>query len=538
MNQATEQFRAIAKAAIDDCLEQDPVGATWLGDHRFDARLPDYSAEAIATFEEKIDQHLTALDAVDDVELLTEDLVDLEILRAHLLKVQFDLTQVQEHKWNPMVWNPGTALHLLESRDFAPRDERRRNLESRAEHIPGFLEQARATLKDMSAIHVETAIAQLQGTLALVDSLNLDQQISDSVSEQIDWLTDGLPLATRSPRLGPELYAGILWHALDDSTDVETLYATAHDHLGLVGDRMRKIAIEYLAHLKIESVGDPVREALDHIATTNVVTNENVLDHVRSAVASARAFTIEHNIVTVPEIDTEVIEMPEIHRGVAVAYCDAPGPLERASVPTFVAVAPTPDDWTPERVFSFYREYNAVQIHDLTIHEAIPGHVLQLAVGNSGTGQSDTRRFGFSGAFVEGWAVYSEEVMINAGYSPQANLASSLAIRLQQLKMQMRMIINTILDIGVHSKDMSEHQAMDLMMQRGYQEEGEAAGKWRRALLTSGQLPTYFVGYLAVKGLAEDLKVMHPDWSLQQIHDLLLSFGSPAPRHVRELVGL
>jgi len=164
--------------------------------------------------------------------------------------------------------------------------------------------------------------------------------------------------------------------------------------------------------------------------------------------------------------------------------------------------------------------------------------VLQLAVGNSGTGQSDTRRFGFSGAFVEGWAVYSEEVMINAGYSPQANLASSLAIRLQQLKMQMRMIINTILDIGVHSKDMSEHQAMDLMMQRGYQEEGEAAGKWRRALLTSGQLPTYFVGYLAVKGLAEDLKVMHPDWSLQQIHDLLLSFGSPAPRHVRELVGL
>jgi uncharacterized protein (DUF885 family) len=538
MNQATEQFRAIAKVAIDDCLEQDPVGATWLGDHRFDSMLPDYSAEAIAAFTEKIDRHLTALDAVDDVELLTEDLVDLEILRAHLLKVQFDLTQVQEHTWNPMVWNPGTALHLLESRDFAPRDERRRNLESRAEEIPGFLEQARATLKDMSAIHVETAIVQLQGTLALVGSLNLDQRISDSVSEQIAWLTDELPLATRSPRLGPELYAGILWHALDDSTDVETLYATAHDHLGLVGDQMRKVAHEYLAHLKIESVGDPVREALDHIATTNVVTNENVLDHVRSAVASARAFTIEHNIVTVPEIDTEVIEMPEIHRGVAVAYCDAPGPLEVASVPTFVAVAPTPVDWTPERALSFYREYNAVQIHDLTIHEAIPGHVLQLAVGNSGTGQSDTRRFGFSGAFVEGWAVYSEEVMINAGYSPQSNPASSLAIRLQQLKMQTRMIINTILDIGVHTKDMSEHQAMDLMMQRGYQEEGEAAGKWRRALLTSGQLPTYFVGYLAVKGLADDLKVMHPDWSLQQIHDLLLSFGSPAPRYVRELVGL
>jgi uncharacterized protein (DUF885 family) len=143
-----------------------------------------------------------------------------------------------------------------------------------------------------------------------------------------------------------------------------------------------------------------------------------------------------------------------------------------------------------------------------------------------------------SGAFIEGWAVYAEEFMIQAGYAPEPGRLSHLAIRLQQLKMQTRMTINTILDICVHSRDMSEDEAMTLMIERGFQEEGEASGKWRRALLTAGQLPTYFVGYLAVQELALDLRVVHPDWTQREIHDLMLSHGSPAPRHVRELVGL
>jgi uncharacterized protein (DUF885 family) len=230
--------------------------------------------------------------------------------------------------------------------------------------------------------------------------------------------------------------------------------------------------------------------------------------------------------------------MPEIHRGIAVAYCDAPGPLEHAHVPTFVAVAPTPAQWAPERKESFFREYNGVQIHDLTIHEAIPGHVLQLSVASHAREQSLTRRFGFSGTFVEGWAVYVEELLISQGYSPEPTKASALAIRLQQLKMQARMTINAILDVRVHTQEISEEEAMSLMINRGYQEESEAAGKWRRALLTAGQLPTYFVGYREVAQLAQDLRLMHPDWSWREIHDLMLQFGSPAPRHVRQLLGL
>ncbi len=259
---------------------------------------------------------------------------------------------------------------------------------------------------------------------------------------------------------------------------------------------------------------------------------------VREALEHATDFVRDRELVSIPQQDTEVIEMPEIHRGVAVAYCDAPGPLEEASVPTYVAVSPTPESWDQERVASFYREYNAMLLHDLTIHEAMPGHVLQLAHAARAQTPTRVRRFGFSGVFVEGWAVYAEELLLDNGYAPEDSPQSALAIRLQQLKMQARMAINTILDIRVHSMEMSEDEALRLMTFRGFQEEGEAIGKWRRALLTAGQLPTYFVGYQAVRSIANDLRVVHPDWSDRKVHDLMLSHGSPAPRHLRTLIGI
>lgn len=538
MNSATEEFRRISAQAIDCLLAQDPVGATWLGDHRFDSLLPDLSIHAMQRHAHEIEDLLTALDAVDDLELESHDFVDLEILRDQLLKAHFDLTEVKESTWNPMVWNPGTAVHLLLSREFAPEQERLSSARARAMSIPGFLVAARETLGNMPAIHVETAITQLKGTLRLVQSLDLPPDPTLAIEQHIEWLEQRLAESTRSPRRGADMYAGILWHTLDHTADINQLLETAHAHLDVVTQSMTQVATEYLELAGIDQNQKIIRTALDHIASVSEVTNDTVLGLVESAVASTREFVIKHDLVSIPHIDTDVIEMPEIYRGVAVAYCDSPGPLEKAHIPTFVAVAPTPSDWSEELQASFYREYNAVQIHDLTIHEAFPGHVLQLALSSRGEHQSLIRRCGMSGVFVEGWAVYAEEFMVEAGYSPEPSRLSHLAIRLQQLKMQTRMTINTILDISVHSRDMSEEEAMVMMIERGFQEEGEASGKWRRALLTAGQLPTYFVGYFAVKELAHDLRVLHPDWTHREIHDLMLSYGSPAPRHVRELVGV
>ncbi len=223
--------------------------------------------------------------------------------------------------------------------------------------------------------------------------------------------------------------------------------------------------------------------------------------------------------------------MPEFHRGVAVAYCDPPGPLEAASLPTFFAVSPTPDDWPAARVDSFFREYNAHMVHDLTAHEGIPGHALQLAHARRFRAPTAVRAALWSGPFVEGWAVYAERLMVERGYRDDA-------LRMQQLKMQLRTIINAILDARVHAHGMTEAEAMRLMMERGHQEEGEAAGKWRRALLSSTQLSTYFVGYTEVSDLARDLAASHPAVTERELHDQILAHGSPPPRHLRQLLGV
>lgn len=331
------------------------------------------------------------------------------------------------------------------------------------------------------------------------------------------------------------MYAATLWHRLDDEIGPGQILEAAEAALGEINASLRQLAAQYLG--ESERSTDIVRRALADVALHWPVDDGTVLDVVREATRQTLAFTREHDLVWVPDIHPRVIEMPEIHRGVAVAYCDAPGPLEESDVPANVAVAPTPTDWPAERVASFYREYNAVQLHDLTIHEAFPGHVLQLAHAQRQTA-SLVRRFGMSGSFVEGWAVYAEELLVERGYSPSGDDRARLALRLQQLKMQARMTINAILDVRVHASDITEPEALELMMRRGFQEEGEAVGKWRRALLTAGQLPTYFVGYRAVRDIAADLRFMHSDWSDREVHDLMLSFGSPAPRHLRSLLGI
>jgi uncharacterized protein (DUF885 family) len=223
--------------------------------------------------------------------------------------------------------------------------------------------------------------------------------------------------------------------------------------------------------------------------------------------------------------------MPEIHRGVAVAYCDPPGPLDPPDATTFFAISPTPDSWPSERVASFYREYNVYAMRNLVIHEAMPGHVVQLAHSRRAPDTTKVRQAFWSGPFVEGWAVHAEAEMVRHGFGgPQ--------VRMHQLKMRLRTAINAALDVRVHCDDLTEGEAMALMTGRGFQEEGEAAGKWRRALLTSTQLSTYHVGVTQVDEVAARLRLAHPDWAERRLNDALLAHGNPPPRHLPALLGL
>jgi uncharacterized protein (DUF885 family) len=170
-------------------------------------------------------------------------------------------------------------------------------------------------------------------------------------------------------------------------------------------------------------------------------------------------------------------------------------------------------------------------VHNLMVHEAMPGHYLQLAHARRFTGSTRARAALWSGSFVEGWAVYAEELMADHGYPGEGD---ALAVRMQQLKMQLRMVINAILDARVHAHGMTEAQALSLMTERGFQEDGEAAGKWRRAQLTSAQLSTYYVGYTEVSDLAAELT--KTGLAARDMHDQMLAHGSPPVRLLRTLL--
>jgi uncharacterized protein (DUF885 family) len=212
-----------------------------------------------------------------------------------------------------------------------------------------------------------------------------------------------------------------------------------------------------------------------------------------------------------------------------VAYCDPPGALDPPGATTFFAISPTPESWSPERVASFYREYNVHAMRNLVIHEAMPGHVVQLSHGRRAPATTKVRQAFWSGPFVEGWAVFAEAEMVRHGFGgPQ--------VQMHQLKMRLRTAINAVLDVRVHCDDLSQDDAMALMTRRGYQEEGEAAGKWRRALLTSTQLSTYHVGVTQVTEVAARLRSARPSWRDRQINDALLAHGNPPPRHLPALL--
>jgi uncharacterized protein (DUF885 family) len=402
----------------------------------------------------------------------------------------------------------------------------------------------------MPRVHLETAIAQFGGAIALISN-EIDAALEaapqcaaglaqvrpaalEALTEHRTWLSAQLAEADghggfADPRIGPELFARKLSLTLSASADADAILARAEADLDRVSEQITELAAQ------IAGAAGPgaVRQVLDRLAG-DVPADATILEFCRDALAAQTAFVTGHRLITVYDDPIELIPMPEIDRGVAVAYCDSPGPLEPAPQPTFIAVSPTPADWAPERVASFYREYNRHMVHDLMVHEAMPGHYLQLQHSRRFTGSDTAIRAALrSGAFTEGWAVYAERVMAEQGYPGEGD---PRAVRMQQLKMQLRMTINTILDARIHAYGMTEAEAMALMADRGHQEEGEAAGKWRRAQLTSAQLSTYYVGYCEISDLAADLKAADPGLTDQQLHDRMLAHGSPPVRLLRTLI--
>ena len=536
------QFAPLADRIVDALFAASPGTAMVAGDHRFDDRLDDFSADAVAARITMLREASDALAAADVDELDVAEQVDHAILQARVDRDLFELTEVREYAWNPLVHNPGALLEALIERPSAPAEVRLASVAARLSAIPDALATARTVLHNMPLVHVETGAEQFAGTAALVrdgvarlaaDVPGAASDLAESTAHAVvaleefsGWLRAeaARDVDRPSPRLGRRVWEARLWHTLDTELSAAQVLAAAQQRLAELGAQLRETAVAMVGGPYDD---DTVRRAFAECAERRP-DNTTIVRRAADALADTTEFVRQFELVSLVDDPCIVKEMPEYARGVSVAYCDSPGPLETANVPTFYCISPTPATWSPDRVESFYREYNDDMVRDLTMHEATPGHFLQLAHARRYRGTSKVRALGFSGPFVEGWACYAEEVMADAGYG-------GLPLQLQQLKTALRATLNAVLDQMVHCSDMSQDEAMASMMLRGFQEEGEAAGKWRRATLTSTQLSTYFVGYseMSAIGRARPDGVGLLDW-----HNRMLAHGSPPPRHLRTLLGL
>jgi hypothetical protein len=404
-------------------------------------------------------------------------------------------------------------------------------------------------------IHAETAVRQNAGLDSIIEDMILPEAKRLPPAEQArlrkaaaalkaaskahgEWLKNELvPAAKGNWRLGRELYDQKLALALNSPRSRVDLRRRAEAVIAATRAEMYGLSRQVLAG----RAGAPplpdrpseaqqqaaIAAALDLAAAERPARSE-VVPFARRAMAEATAFVKEKGLVTVPEgADWAIIDLPEFQQGVAVAYADTPGPLDR-NLRAFYAVSPIPKDWTEAQTTSFLREYNNRAIHELTIHEAMPGHLLQGA--HSNRYPSTLRAFLSSGSMVEGWGMYAEDIMREAGY-----LGGDPLYQLVHLKWRLRATMNAIIDQMAHVDGADRETVMDLLTRVAFQEEREAAGKWTRLQLSSAQLPTYFVGYSEWRDLRAEAEAK-PGFSQRTFHDRALSFGSPPVRFIRQLM--
>lgn len=559
---ADDAFERLAAEYVDKLPEFSPVRATSVGDHRADDRLDQANDAARARKARQYREFLDALDDIDWPALSRANKVDAEVLRAELAWNVWALATLREWAWNPLhyVDLAGTSLYALMARDFAPLPERLGDAAARMEQLPRFLRQARASIEPegVPRVHAETAAQQNRGIHSIIDTLILPHSRSAELSAELAgrleaaietarravdehqaWLEDDLlPAAAGDFRLGPVLFDQKLRHTLNSPLSRREIRMRAESEYVRVRNEMFEIAREVYADMHpYASFPDTPDEAYKQVviraaleqAYRHLPEADAIVEIATAYVQQAAEFVRANDLVTMPEEPLEIIVMPEYQRGVAVAYLDPPGPLD-AGQKSFYAVAPLPDDWTEDQVLSFLREYNLYSLQNLTLHEAVPGHYLQLA--HSNRYPSSLRAVLWSGPFVEGWAVYAERFMIEAGYLDHDPL-----MRLINLKWYLRTVTNAIIDQAIHVDGMSRDAALKLMIEGGFQEEREAAGKWTRAQLTSTQLSTYFVGFQEHADMRRAVEAAWgEDFTLRRYHDAALSYGSPPVRFVKALI--
>jgi uncharacterized protein (DUF885 family) len=502
------------------------------------------------------DEWLQKFGKMDARQLSSKQRTDLALLINKVKADRWYLTTFREYEWNPALYNIAKPIDLVLNTEYAAKPQRLRTLLKRIANVPAYYQAAQASLVNPTHEHIQLAINQAPGTMTVLADLGKAAQESILTAQEkaifaqrianagtaligyIDFLdaldkTQQAQHTARSFRIGKELYEAKFAHDIQSASSAEQTYQKALAAREELLVRMNGLADE----LWTKTMGNAAKPqdrtrkigmVIDKLSA-NHVARENFFPEIRRQIGVLQDFVVKNNLLTLdPKRPLEVRETPLYQRGVAGASVDAPGPY-RPQDRTYYNVTPM-DDMTAAEAESSLREYNQWILQILNIHEAIPGHYAQLVYANKSP--SLVKSLFGNGAMVEGWAVYAERMMLEAGYGDNAP-----EMWLMYCKWNLRSVTNTILDYSVHVLGMTQPQAMDLLVRQAFQTPAEASEKWRRVQLSSVQLTSYFSGYSEIMELREQRKqALGPKFVLKDFHDQFLSYGNAPVKVIKELM--
>ena len=523
-------FNKLVEEFVYANLALSPVSATQAGYHThngvaLDEALDDFSPAGIAAQRMLLTELQARLVALSPKTLDKEQAADLDVMKSNIQLSLLEMEWIQSYKHNPTVYVElaGNALFAPYELNYAPVEKRFEQITKRLEKMPVLFAQAKANLVDAPDVWNRVAQEENAGNIDLIDKelraavpaaqkAAYDAAATKALAALRDFnsfLKGTLSNRTSDWRLGKDKYARKFEYTLSVGKTPEQLLAEAEAELNKTREEMAKLAAP-----------KTVREALDEIAKQHA-TLDTYMAAAKKNLDQATAFVREKGLLTLPtQGNLQVIETPEFMRGIYAVGGFNPAPALEPQLGAYYWVTPIPKSWSKDRVESKLREYNNFGLQQLTIHEAMPGHYVQFEYANQVQPQSRRalRSIYGNGPYVEGWAFYTQQMMVEQGY-----YSDQPGMRLTLYKQILRGISNTILDIRLQTMGMTDQQALDLMINDTYQEKEEATAKLQRAQLSSCQLPTYFAGWKGWLDARERFKQKQgAAFSLKDFHERAL----------------
>ena len=550
------RFDAFKGQFIEALWRQNPDYASSQGYHRYDSLLVIPNAAQRQSDDAFTRKYLAALGTFGPDSLSPNNQIDLRLLRNELRAERWYADTLKTWQWNPAGYNLGASVgDLLAGRHFRL-DRRLRNISDKISHAADFYAAAKANISNPTREHTELAIKQNAGGLTVFSSALADSVRKSGLSEAekktltdrimatraavqgyLDFLkSDVLPKGKfRSFRIGRELFDQKFAYDIQSHFTATEIYQQALTHkaelLHDMGRRAARLYPKYFSGQKAPADTLALITAVVNQLTLKHAPRDGFVDAVKRQIPTLVAFVNDKKLLTQdPSKPLVVRETPLYMRGSgAGASVSAPGPYDKGAN-TYYNVEPLPTEWTPAQAESYLREYNDYTLQILNIHEAIPGHYTQLVYANRSP--SLVKSIFGNGAMIEGWAVYSERMMLENGYGNNSD-----EMWLLWDKWNMRVTLNTVIDHAIQVDNMSENDVVALLRRDGFQEEAEARGKWLRATLSQVQLSSYFTGYTEIYALREELKRERgKEFDLKNFHEQFLSYGSAPVKYIRELM--